>query len=64
MLARGNGIDDVAKMLADAVDTIEKHYAQFVPAAREAAQAKMDRGMESAIFLRSRFLNKAVQHLE
>ncbi len=55
MLAGGNGIDDVAKMLADAVDTIEKHYAQFVPAAREAAQAKMDRGMESAIFLRSRF---------
>ena len=55
MLARGNGIYDVAKMLADAVDAIEKHYAQFVPPARDAAQAKMDRGMESAIFLRSRF---------
>jgi hypothetical protein len=32
-------------MLADTVDTVEKHYAQFVPAARDAAQAKMDHGL-------------------
>jgi integrase len=42
MLARGTGIYDVSKMLADTVDTVEKHYAQFVPAARDAAQARMD----------------------
>jgi integrase len=45
MLARGMAIYDVAKMLADTVDTIEKHYAQFVPAARDAAQSRMDRGI-------------------
>jgi integrase len=45
MLARGEGIYEVAKMLADTVDTVEKHYAQFVPAARDAAQAKMDHGL-------------------
>jgi integrase len=44
-LARGASIFDVAKMLADTVDTIEKHYAQFVPAARDAAQSMMDRGI-------------------
>ncbi len=44
MLARGASIYDVAKMVADTVDTIEKHYAQFVPAARDAAQHKMDHG--------------------
>jgi integrase len=45
MLARGNSIYDVAKMLADTVDTVEKHYAQFVPAARDAVQVKMDSGV-------------------
>jgi len=45
MLARGTSIFDVAKMLADTVDTVEKHYAQFVPAARDAAQNLMDRGV-------------------
>lgn len=45
MLARGMDIYVVAKMLADTVDTIEKHYAQFVPAARDAVQAKMDNGI-------------------
>jgi hypothetical protein len=35
-------IYDVAKMLADTVDTVEKHYASFIPAARDAAQSKMD----------------------
>jgi integrase len=42
MLARGTGIYDVAMMLADTVDTIQKHYAQLVPAARDAALARMD----------------------
>jgi hypothetical protein len=32
-------------MLADTVDTIEKHYAQFVPAARDAVQSRMDTGV-------------------
>lgn len=45
MLARGTSIYDVAKMLADTVDTVEKSYAQFVPAARDAAQSKMDTGI-------------------
>jgi integrase len=45
MLARGTGLYDVAMMLADTVDTIQKHYAQFVPAARDAAQARMDSGI-------------------
>lgn len=31
-------------MLADTVDTIEKHDVQFVPAARDAAQGKMHNG--------------------
>jgi hypothetical protein len=37
MLARGEDIYSIAKMLADTVDTIEKHYGQFIPAARHAA---------------------------
>jgi hypothetical protein len=45
MLARGASIYDVAKMLADTVDTVEKHYASFIPAARDAAQSKMDTGI-------------------
>jgi hypothetical protein len=45
MLARGVSIYDVAQMVADTVETIEKHYAQFVPAARDAAQQKMDSGV-------------------
>jgi integrase len=45
MLARGASIYDVAKMLADTVDTVEKHYASFIPAARDAAQSKRDNGI-------------------
>lgn len=45
MLARGAGIYDVARMLADTTDTVEKHYASFVPAARDAVQHKMDNGI-------------------
>jgi hypothetical protein len=45
MLARGASIYDVAKMLADTADTVEKHYASFIPAARDAAQSKMDNGI-------------------
>jgi integrase len=45
MLARGVDIYDVAKMLADTVDTVERHYAQFVPAARDAVQTRMDTGV-------------------
>jgi integrase len=45
MLARGSGIYDVAKMLADAVETVEEYYAEFVPKARNAAQNLMDNGV-------------------
>ena len=57
MLARGASIFDVAKMLADTVDTVEKHYASFVQAARDAAQQKMDHGIgieERAALAKSR----------
>jgi integrase len=45
MLARGVDVYPVAKMLADTVETVEKHYAQFLPAARDAVQVKMDAGV-------------------
>ena len=45
MLARGEDIYSIAMMLADTVDTIEKHYAEFISAARDAAQHKMDNGL-------------------
>jgi integrase len=45
MLAKGNDVYMVAKMLADTVETVEKSYAEFVPAARDAVQVKMDKGI-------------------
>jgi integrase len=45
MLTRGIGVFEVAKMLADTVETVEAYYAQFVPAARDAVQVKMDAGV-------------------
>ena len=45
MLARGVDVFPVAKMLADTVETVETHYAQFVPGARDAVQTKMDAGV-------------------
>jgi hypothetical protein len=39
MLARGNGIYEVAQTLADTVETVQGCCAQFVPAARDAVQA-------------------------
>ena len=45
MLARGVNVFPVAKMLADTVETVETHYAQFVPAARDAVQVKMEAGV-------------------
>jgi hypothetical protein len=42
---RGIGVFEVAKMLADTVETVEEYYAQFVPAARDAVQSKMDSGV-------------------
>jgi hypothetical protein len=35
MLCAGASVYDVAKMLGDTVETVEKHYAPFVPALRE-----------------------------
>lgn len=45
MLARGCSTFVVAQMVADTTDTIEKHYASFVPAARDAAQLQMANGL-------------------
>jgi hypothetical protein len=45
MLTRGIGVFEVAQMLADTVETVEEYYAQFVPAARDAVQSKMDSGV-------------------
>lgn len=45
MLARGNSIFYVAKMVADTVKTLEDKYAQFIPAAKDAAQHTMDHGI-------------------
>ena len=45
MLTRGIGVFEVAKMLADTVETVEEYYAQFVPAHRDAVQVKMDSGV-------------------
>jgi hypothetical protein len=45
MLTRGIGIYQVAMMLADTVDTVQKHYAEFIPAARDAVQLQMVNGI-------------------
>ena len=45
MLARGCSTFVVGQMVADTTDTIEKHYAAFVPAARDAAQQQMASGL-------------------
>ena len=44
MLARGASPYDVAKLLGDTVDTIEKHYAPFVRELRERARSIMENG--------------------
>jgi hypothetical protein len=43
MLARGASPYDVAKLLGDTVDTIEKHYAPFVRELRERARSIMEK---------------------
>jgi hypothetical protein len=50
MLLRGASPYDVAKILGDTVETIEKHYAPFVRELRERARRLMDNseGLESA----------------
>jgi integrase len=45
MLARGMSTYVVAQMVADTTETIEKNYAQFVQAARDAAQHQMAHGI-------------------
>ena len=44
LLARGATAYDVAKLLGDTVDTIEKHYAPFVPELRDRARRLMENG--------------------
>jgi integrase len=44
LLARGASSYDVAKLLGDTVDTIERHYAPFVKELRERARRIMESG--------------------
>ncbi|HXA76233.1 MAG TPA: site-specific integrase, partial [Candidatus Acidoferrales bacterium] len=44
-LAKRVDIFSLAKMLADTVETIETHYASFIPAARDAAQNLLETGI-------------------
>ena len=48
MLTRGASPYDVAKMLADTIETIEKHYTPFVRELRERVRAilESDAGLE------------------
>ncbi len=44
LLCAGCGVYDVARMLGDTVETVEKHYAPFVPALRERVRGIMEAG--------------------
>ena len=44
LLCAGAGVYDVARMLGDTVETVEKHYAPFVPALRERVRRIMESG--------------------
>jgi len=44
LLCAGAGVYDVARMLADTVETVEKHYSPFVPALRERVRRIMEAG--------------------
>jgi len=44
MLARGATPYDIAKLLGDTVDTIERHYAPFVKELRDRARRLMENG--------------------
>jgi integrase len=44
LLCAGAGVYDVARMLGDTVETVEKHYAPFVPALRERVRRIMENG--------------------
>jgi integrase len=50
LLCAGAGVYDVARMLGDTVETVERHYAPFVPALRERVRRIMETGsgLESA----------------
>jgi hypothetical protein len=45
MLSRGAGPYDVAKMLADAIETVERYYAPFTKELRERVRG-LNRGLE------------------
>ena len=44
LLCAGAGIYDVAQMPGDTVETVERHYAPFVPALRERVRRIMESG--------------------
>jgi len=49
LLCAGCGIYDVARMIGDTVETVERHYTPFVPALRERVRQIMEsgKGLES-----------------
>lgn len=47
MLCRGATPYDVAKVLGDTIDTVEKHYAPFVPELRERVRRIMESSSEA-----------------
>jgi hypothetical protein len=51
MLSRGASPYDVAKMLGDTIETVERHYTPFVRELRERVRAilESDAGLESAL---------------
>jgi integrase len=44
LLSRGASPYDVAKMLGDAIDTVEKHYTPFVKELRERVRSILETG--------------------
>jgi len=51
MLSRGASPYDVAKMLGDTIETVEKHYTPFVKELRERVRSilETDSGLESTV---------------
>jgi hypothetical protein len=45
MLARGASPYDVAKMLGDTIETVEKHYTPFVKELRERVRSLLETGV-------------------
>ena len=57
MLTRGASPYDVAKMLGDTIETVEKHYTPFVKELRERVRSILENGsgLESSVTPASQF---------